>query len=157
KGGIAEALEVAKVRADVFTSTLTQRALWRFMDGPAYARHLRSSRALYRERRDAFVDALGEAVPWARGRAPAARVHGWVALPGRFAAKGGVRGGRGRGGARHAGRAVLSDAQRPAGLTTFIRPFANGRGARRRRALRPRALKTRVSLTLRLAALARDC
>ncbi len=58
KGGLAEALEVAKVRADVFTSTLTQRALWRFMDGPAYARHLRSSRALYRERRDAFIEAL---------------------------------------------------------------------------------------------------
>ncbi|MGA8533301.1 MAG: PLP-dependent aminotransferase family protein, partial [Candidatus Tumulicola sp.] len=55
KGGLAEALEVAKIRADVFTSTLTQRALWRFMDGPSYARHLRASRALYRARRNAFV------------------------------------------------------------------------------------------------------
>src|SRR6185437_14889733 len=39
KGSIAQALEVAKIRADVFTSTLTQRALWRFMNSPAYNRH----------------------------------------------------------------------------------------------------------------------
>jgi DNA-binding transcriptional MocR family regulator len=84
KGGIAEALEVAKVRADVFTSTLTQRALWRFLNGPANARHLRSSRALYRERRDAFVDALAQAVPWAQARPPAAGVNVWLALPPRI-------------------------------------------------------------------------
>jgi DNA-binding transcriptional MocR family regulator len=84
KGGIAEALEVAKVRADVFTSTLTQRALWRFMDGPAYARHLRSTRSLYRERRDAFVEALGEAVPWAQVRSPAAGINVWLPLPARL-------------------------------------------------------------------------
>ncbi len=70
KGSIAEALEVAKVRADVFTSTLTQRALWRFMNAPAYRRHLRSSRALYRDRRDAFVDALAHEC--AVGRRPSA-------------------------------------------------------------------------------------
>jgi DNA-binding transcriptional MocR family regulator len=84
KGAIAEALEVAKVRADVFTSTLTQRALWRFMNGPAHARHLRSSRALYRERRDAFVEALSEAVPWAHVRPPAAGVNVWLPLPARI-------------------------------------------------------------------------
>jgi DNA-binding transcriptional MocR family regulator len=84
KGGLAEALEVAKVRADVFTSTLTQRALWRFMAGPAYARHLRSARALYRERRDAFVEALGHAVPWAPVRPPAAGVNVWLPLPPRI-------------------------------------------------------------------------
>ncbi len=84
KGGLAEALEVAKVRADVFTSTLTQRALWRFMNGPAHARHLRSSRALYRERRDAFVDALAQAVPWAEVRPPAAGVNVWLPLPPRI-------------------------------------------------------------------------
>jgi DNA-binding transcriptional MocR family regulator len=81
KGAIAEALEVAKIRADVFTSTLTQRALWRFMDSPAYARHLRAARALYRERRDAFVEALTRAVPWAEIRAPAAGVNVWLPLP----------------------------------------------------------------------------
>ncbi|MGB6985682.1 MAG: PLP-dependent aminotransferase family protein, partial [Candidatus Aquilonibacter sp.] len=84
RGGIAEALEVAKARADVFTSTLTQRALWRFMSAPAYARHLRSSRALYRDRRDAFVDALATHVPWAQVRPPAAGVNVWLALPSRI-------------------------------------------------------------------------
>jgi DNA-binding transcriptional MocR family regulator len=84
RGAIAEALEVAKVRADVFTSTLTQRALWRFMDSPAYARHRRSSRALYRDRRDAFVDAIATYVPWAQVRPPAAGVNVWLALPSRI-------------------------------------------------------------------------
>lgn len=84
KGGIAEALEVAKVRADVFTSTLTQRALWRFMSSPAYNRHLRSARALYRERRDAFVDELARAVPWAQVHPPAAGVNVWLPLPSRI-------------------------------------------------------------------------
>ena len=84
RGAIAEALEVAKVRADVFTSTLTQRALWRFMNSPAYARHLRSSRALYRDRRDAFVEALAMHVPWADVRPPAAGVNVWLALPSRL-------------------------------------------------------------------------
>jgi DNA-binding transcriptional MocR family regulator len=84
KGGIAEALEVAKVRADVFTSTLTQRALWRFMSGPAYARHIRSARGLYRERRDAFVETLSRVVPWSDVRTPAAGVNIWLPLPSRL-------------------------------------------------------------------------
>jgi len=84
KGAIAEALEVAKVRADVFTSTLTQRALWRFMNAPAYARHLRSSRAIYRSRRDAFVEALEQALPWAEIRPPGSGVNVWLPLPSRL-------------------------------------------------------------------------
>jgi len=84
KGGIAEALEVAKVRADVFTSTLTQRALWRFMNAPAYARHLRSSRTIYRARRDAFIEALESEVPWAEVRPPGAGVNVWLPLPSRI-------------------------------------------------------------------------
>jgi 2-aminoadipate transaminase len=84
KGGLTEALEVAKVRADVFTSTLTQRALWRFMDGPAYARHRRASRTLYRRRRDAFVEALSAAVKWHDVRAPASGVNVWLPLPSRL-------------------------------------------------------------------------
>ena len=84
RGAIAEALEVAKVRADVFTSTLTQRALWRFMNSPAYARHIRSTRALYRDRRDAFVDALCTLVSWANVRPPAAGVNVWLTLPSRI-------------------------------------------------------------------------
>ncbi len=73
KGGLAETLEAAKVRADVFTSTLTQRALWRFMNSPAYPRHLRSTRALYRERRDAFVEALSARCDVDGGALPARR------------------------------------------------------------------------------------
>jgi len=84
KGALAEAVEIAKVRADVFTSTLTQRALWRFMDSPAYPRHIRATRALYRERRDAFIDAIAEAVPWSDVRAPAAGTNVWLALPSRM-------------------------------------------------------------------------
>lgn len=81
KGGIAEALEAAKVRADVFTSTLTQRALWRFMESPACARHFRSTRALYRQRRDAFVEALSPVVRWTSVRSPGAGVNVWLSLP----------------------------------------------------------------------------
>lgn len=84
KGGIAEALEVAKVRADVFTSTLTQRALWRFMNSAAYNRHLRTSRVLYRDRRDAFIEALAHALPWADVHPPASGVNVWMPLPPRF-------------------------------------------------------------------------
>jgi 2-aminoadipate transaminase len=84
KGGIKEALEAAKVRADVFTSTLTQRALWRFMESPASARHFRSARALYRKRRDAFVEALSQAVPWMQVRSPGAGINVWLALPPRI-------------------------------------------------------------------------
>ena len=84
KGAIAEALEVAKVRADVFTSTLTQRALWRFMSSPAYARHLRASRTLYRNRRDAFVDTLSRELSWSNVRPPHAGVNVWLPLPARI-------------------------------------------------------------------------
>ncbi|HEY8313584.1 MAG TPA: PLP-dependent aminotransferase family protein [Candidatus Baltobacteraceae bacterium] len=84
KGALADALELAKARTDVFTSTLTQRALWRFMSGPGYARHLRSARSLYRDRRDAFIEALAEYVPWAEVRPPAAGMNVWLPLPSRI-------------------------------------------------------------------------
>lgn len=81
KGAFASALELAKARADVFTSTLTQRALWRFMEGPGYPRHLRAARALYRSRRDAFIEVLAQELPWAKLRPPAAGVNLWLPLP----------------------------------------------------------------------------
>ncbi|HEY0798015.1 MAG TPA: PLP-dependent aminotransferase family protein, partial [Candidatus Baltobacteraceae bacterium] len=61
-------LESAKMRTDSFTSTLMQRALWRFLTSPAYAKHLRAANALYRERRDLFVEALQQALPWTQVR-----------------------------------------------------------------------------------------
>ncbi len=81
RGGLRAPLESAKMRADSFTSTLSQRALWRFLTSPAYAKHLRAARALYRERRDAFVDALQTALPWAGVEAPQAGTTLWLPLP----------------------------------------------------------------------------
>jgi DNA-binding transcriptional MocR family regulator len=72
------------MRADSFTSTLTQRALWRFMTAPGYARHLRAARNLYRSRRDEFVAALHAALPWAGVVPPAAGTTLWLPLPSRF-------------------------------------------------------------------------
>ncbi len=84
KGGLRAPLEAAKVRADSFTSTLTQRALWRFMTRPSYARHLKAARGLYRSRRDAFVAALADALPWADVRPPAAGTNVWLRLPAKY-------------------------------------------------------------------------
>ncbi|HZO92677.1 MAG TPA: PLP-dependent aminotransferase family protein [Candidatus Baltobacteraceae bacterium] len=84
KGAMRDSLEAAKVRTDSFTSTLTQRALWRFMSSPAYARHLKSARALYRRRRDLFVEALSAALPWADVRPPQAGTNVWLRLPPRL-------------------------------------------------------------------------
>ncbi|MBV8067943.1 MAG: PLP-dependent aminotransferase family protein [Candidatus Eremiobacteraeota bacterium] len=84
KGGINAALEAAKMRADVFTSTLTQRALWRFMESPACARHFRTARALYRKRRDAFVESIAEIIPRIEFRSPSAGVNVWLSLPPRI-------------------------------------------------------------------------
>ncbi|GAC1308527.1 MAG: PLP-dependent aminotransferase family protein [Vulcanimicrobiaceae bacterium] len=84
RGSLRAPLESAKMRADSFTSTLAQRALWRFMESPAYAKHLRAARALYRARRDAFVDALQTALPWAHVALPAAGTTLWLPLPSRF-------------------------------------------------------------------------
>lgn len=83
KGALADALELAKARTDVFTSTLTQRALWRFMNSPAYARHIRSARSLYTARRNAFIERLGEDLAWAAVRPPAAGLNVWLSLPSR--------------------------------------------------------------------------
>jgi 2-aminoadipate transaminase len=79
-----DSIEAAKVRTDSFTSTLTQRALWRFMRAPAYPRHLKAARALYRGRRDLFVDALSRALPWADVRPPQAGTNVWLRLPARL-------------------------------------------------------------------------
>jgi DNA-binding transcriptional MocR family regulator len=84
KGALRMQIEAAKVRTDSFTSTLTQRALWRFMRAPAYARHLKLARSLYRRRRDLFVDALARALPWADVRPPQAGTNVWLRLPPRL-------------------------------------------------------------------------
>jgi len=87
KGPLLEPLIRAKMRADSFTSTLTQRALWRFMGSPAWGRHLRQARALYRSRRDAFVEALNAELPWAQFHPPAAGITLWLPLPPRISTR----------------------------------------------------------------------
>ena len=54
------------------------------MNGPGYARHLRSARALYTERRNAFIEALAQRLPWADVRPPAAGLNVWLPLPPRI-------------------------------------------------------------------------
>lgn len=87
KSGMRGPLQAAKVRADSFTSTLMQRALWRFLTSPASARHLRAARALYRARRDACVDAITQHLPWADIRPPAAGYNVWLPLPPRISSQ----------------------------------------------------------------------
>ena len=84
KGTMRDSIEAAKVRTDSFTSTLTQRALWRFLRAPAYPRHLKAARMLYRRRRDLFVEALTNALPWADVRPPQAGTNVWLRLPARL-------------------------------------------------------------------------
>src|SRR5580704_17583112 len=52
------------------------------MDSPACPRHFRTTRALYRKRRDAFVDSLSAVATWTDVRSPVAGVNVWLALPG---------------------------------------------------------------------------
>ncbi len=84
RGGLRAPLESAKMRADSFTSTLSQRALWRFLNSPASPKHLRAARALYRNRRDEFVEHLQNVLPWARTVPPAAGMTLWLPLPARL-------------------------------------------------------------------------
>jgi DNA-binding transcriptional MocR family regulator len=84
RGSMRASIEAAKVRTDSFTSTLTQRALWRFLESPDYPRHLKAARALYHRRRDTFVDLLCSALPWAGVRPPQAGTNVWLPLPARI-------------------------------------------------------------------------
>jgi len=84
RGGLQAPLESAKMRADSFTSTLSQRALWRFLNSPAYPKHLRAARSLYRARRDAFVEALQTTLPRLPIVPPAAGTTLWLPLPSRI-------------------------------------------------------------------------
>jgi DNA-binding transcriptional MocR family regulator len=87
RGALRAPIAAAKLRADSFTSTLSQRALWRFIESPAYPKHLRAAKALYRKRRDAFADALQTAIPWSAVRPPAAGTTLWLPLPARISAQ----------------------------------------------------------------------
>ncbi|HYK54537.1 MAG TPA: PLP-dependent aminotransferase family protein [Candidatus Eremiobacteraceae bacterium] len=82
RGHAMQELVAAKLRADTFTTTVAQRALVRFMESKASARHLRTTRFLYRRRRDALMTALAGVLPdGARAVAPRGGVNVWVELP----------------------------------------------------------------------------
>jgi len=83
RGHAMQELVAAKLRADTFTTTVAQRALVRFMESKASARHLRTTRFLYRRRRDALMTALAGVLPdGARAVTPRGGVNVWVELPG---------------------------------------------------------------------------
>ncbi|HET9343273.1 MAG TPA: PLP-dependent aminotransferase family protein [Candidatus Eremiobacteraceae bacterium] len=82
RGHAMQELVAAKLRADTFTTTVAQRALVRFIESKASARHLRTTRFLYRRRRDALMTALAGVLPdGARAIAPRGGVNVWVELP----------------------------------------------------------------------------
>ena len=82
RGHAMQELVAAKLRADTFTTTVAQRALVRFLESKASARHLRTTRFLYRRRRDALMTALAGVLPdGARAISPRGGVNVWVELP----------------------------------------------------------------------------
>ena len=82
RGHAMQELVAAKLRADTFTTTVAQRALVRFLESKASARHVRNTRFLYRRRRDALMKALGGVLPdGSRAHAPRGGVNVWVELP----------------------------------------------------------------------------
>lgn len=88
KGAAMQALYAAKLRADSFTTTVSQRALVRFLHSKAPARHLRAARMLYRRRRDALAAAIAPVLPPdARFTLPAGGLNMWIELPPHWSAR----------------------------------------------------------------------
>jgi len=88
KGAAMNALYAAKLRADSFTTTVSQRALVRFLQSKAPARHLRAARSLYRRRRDALVEALARNLTAdVRMTVPAGGLNMWIELPVQWSAR----------------------------------------------------------------------
>jgi len=82
KGEALQALYAAKLRADSFTTTVAQRALLRFLESKAAARHLRATRFLYQRRRDALHAALQRVLPeGSKAPLPHGGLNIWVELP----------------------------------------------------------------------------
>jgi GntR family transcriptional regulator/MocR family aminotransferase len=77
-----ERIAALKFAADGGGPALEHAAFARFLATGAYDRHLRRSRRVYRQRRDATVAALAEHLPGARVSGVAAGLHLVVELPG---------------------------------------------------------------------------
>ncbi|MGZ4280249.1 MAG: aminotransferase-like domain-containing protein, partial [Solirubrobacteraceae bacterium] len=78
---LAEAIEHEKLADDRGTPVLTQLGLAVLIERGEFDRHIRSSRLVYRRRRDALVDALARHLPDVRPRGAAAGLHLLVDLP----------------------------------------------------------------------------
>ena len=78
---LAVRLRAARALLDLGSSVLDQHVLARLIADGHYARHLRLMRRKYRDRRDAFVAALGARLPEARPLGVSAGLHAYVELP----------------------------------------------------------------------------
>jgi GntR family transcriptional regulator/MocR family aminotransferase len=74
----------AKLSADRGSPSLEQLALAAFLDGGDLDRHVRRTRAIYRDRRDALVDSLRKHLPDLDTRGVAAGLHLFLELPRRI-------------------------------------------------------------------------
>jgi GntR family transcriptional regulator/MocR family aminotransferase len=74
-------LAPARKAIDHTTSTLVQATFVEFLERGDLDRHLRRTRRVYRERRDALVDALGQWLPDWTVRGVAAGLQAYVTLP----------------------------------------------------------------------------
>jgi GntR family transcriptional regulator/MocR family aminotransferase len=78
---LAEAIEHEKATDDRGTPVLTQLGLAVLLERGELDRHVRSSRPVYRRRRDALIAALARHLPELRPRGAAAGLHLLVDLP----------------------------------------------------------------------------
>jgi DNA-binding transcriptional MocR family regulator len=81
-GLVLDALKHAKLIHDRYTSTIIQSAFLTYVSRPSFPRDLARYRTIYRERRDAMLEALERYMPegsrWTR---PASGFHLWCTMP----------------------------------------------------------------------------
>jgi len=82
EGLVFDALKHAKLIADRYTSTIIQSAFLAYVTRPSFPRDLARYRTIYRERRDAMLEALEQHMPegvqWTH---PMAGFHLWITMP----------------------------------------------------------------------------
>lgn len=79
---LVEPLVLAKKYTDIYSSNLTQAALYEFCRDGQYERHVRSLRKVYRSRVEAALEALDSSMPrGARWSRPEGGFSIWVTLP----------------------------------------------------------------------------
>jgi GntR family transcriptional regulator / MocR family aminotransferase len=78
---LLDAVITARHATDAMTASLLQTTFTEFLERGDLDRHLRRSRRVYRQRRDALVTALGRALPGARVEGVSAGLQAFVTLP----------------------------------------------------------------------------